>query len=64
MSKTTTIKRALQSGEKLTHLKALAYGTHRLAAIIYNLRKQGYNIVTKIRHDSNGTEFAEYSLAQ
>ena len=61
-SKTSKILAALQAGDKLTHLKALAYGTHRLAAIIYNLRKAGYNIISTLKHDVNGTPYTEYSL--
>lgn len=59
-SKTAAIRSALLKGDRLTHMKALAYGTHRLAAIIFNLRKQGVNVQTTVKRDSNGTRYTEY----
>lgn len=60
-SKTAAIRSALLKGDRLTHMKALAYGTHRLAAVIYDLRKQGMVINAVEKRDSNGTRYAEYS---
>jgi len=64
MSKTQLIKEALQRGDRLTHLKAIAYGTYRLADVIFRLKKKGMNIVTETKTDGAGTKFAEYYLAQ
>ena len=63
MTKTELIADALKRGDKLTHLKAIAYGTYRLADVIYRLKKRGMNIVTETKTDSAGTKFAEYSIA-
>ena len=63
MTKLETISRALLNGERLTHLKALAYNTHRLAVFIHTLRKRdGWNIVSEEKHDLNGNKFTEYYL--
>ena len=63
ITKTELIRRALENGDRLTHLKGLAYGTYRLADVIYRLKKKGLNIQTDYKVDSNGTEYAEYRLA-
>lgn len=63
MSKKAKIYAALKRGERLTHLKALAYGTHRLAAYVHMLRKDGVTIVSDSKTDGNGTAFTEYHLA-
>ncbi|MCC6516915.1 MAG: DNA-binding protein [Chitinophagales bacterium] len=47
--KTQKIKSHLKAGKKITGLQALRlYGCYRLSAVIYNLRKSGMNIKTKI----------------
>lgn len=61
-TKTAAILQALLNGDKLTHLKAIAYGTHRLAAVVHRLRGQGFNIQKTTKTDSNGTRFAEYFI--
>ena len=63
VTKTEMIRRALENGDRLTHLKGLAYGTYRLADVIYRLKKQGMRIITDYKLDCNGTEYAEYRLA-
>ena len=63
MNKIDLIGNALQSGEHLTHLKALAYNTHRLAVFIHTLRKRGWNIISEEKRDLNGNKFTEYYLA-
>ena len=62
MSKIDSIANALTRGEKLTHLKALAYNTHRLAVFIHTLRKRGWNIVSETKIDGGGTKYTEYYL--
>jgi hypothetical protein len=60
MTKQQHILNALLSGTRMTHLKALAYSTHRLAAHIFELRKKGYPIQVEERRDDNNVRFAEY----
>lgn len=44
----------LKSGKELSQLEATQkYGILRLGAIIFNLRKDGYSISTKIEHTPN-----------
>ena len=44
----------LQSGKELSQLEATKkYGILRLGAIIFNLRKEGYKIVTRMEHKPN-----------
>lgn len=57
------ILRHLQAGNKITPLEALSeYGTIRLGAYIYDLRKEGHKIRTNMKRSFNGKTFAEYSL--
>lgn len=53
----------LLAGHSLTQGEAimLGYGM-RLAATVHTLKKRGHNIVTKMKTDSNGYDYAEYSL--
>ena len=62
--KIDVILEAFQNGEKLTHLKALAYNTHRLAHFVNVLRKRGWNIISVQKEDIGGTKFTEYYLCQ
>ena len=54
----------LQIGNKITPLGALyQFGSFRLSAIIFELRQEGYNIIThKIKVDKK--TFAEYELVR
>lgn len=55
------ILRHLKSGNTLTaHEAAIEYGTLRLSAYIYNLRKEGHKITTKQKQMYNGKTVAEY----
>tara|TARA_R100000329_G_scaffold112115_1_gene92062 strand:+ start:369 stop:599 length:231 start_codon:yes stop_codon:yes gene_type:complete len=64
-NKTTQNKQILnwlESGKSITPLQALEqFGCFRLSARIFNLRENGYQIVTK-NITKNGKTFAEYSL--
>jgi len=67
MSNKTTqnkeILKWLESGKSITGLEAIErFGCYRLSARIFNLRENGYQIVTK-NITKNGKTFAEYSLA-
>lgn len=63
-TKKGTILMAFQNGERLTAAKAYAVaGTMRLAANVFALRAEGYNIVRTDREDINGVLFTEYHLA-
>jgi hypothetical protein len=54
---------ALLSGEKLTPISMLnRYGSLRAGARIFDLRKRGWNIVTKIIPVADNKHVAQYSL--
>lgn len=41
----------LKNGEEITPLDAFTkYGVYRLGAIIYDLKQEGYNILSRIEH--------------
>lgn len=47
LNKTTKVREWLQSGKPITSMEAWEnWGVTRLSAIIFNLRKEGLNIVT------------------
>lgn len=57
----------LQKNRKLSQKQAInLYGAYRLSAIIYNLRKDGYNITTSFKSGKNrfgdNVSWAEYKL--
>ncbi len=53
----------LMEGHSITPLDALEqYGCFRLAAVIHNLRGQGYKISTKKVSNRRGKTFASYKL--
>lgn len=59
------VLRHLKAGNSLTaHEAAIEYGTLRLSAYIYNLRKKGHNIVTREKQMFNGKTVAEYQLKE
>ena len=52
----------LQIGNKITPLEALyKFGSFRLSAIIFELRQEGFNIITHNK-TVDGKTFAEYEL--
>ena len=53
-----------KEGKLITPLDALErHGCFRLAAVIFNLRKEGYNIkTTKVSNKLSGKKYARYSL--
>ena len=52
----------LQIGNKITPLEALyQFGSFRLSAIIFELRQEGFNIITHNK-TVDGKTFAEYTL--
>lgn len=57
----------LQTNRTITSMEAISlYGATRLSAIIFNLKKKGYNIKTNMRvgknRYNNSTSYAEYEL--
>lgn len=40
----------------------MVHGVYRLAASICELRKEGYNIFTKMNTDASGKKYARYYL--
>lgn len=62
MSQLDSVLTYLKTGQRISPLKALElYGCFRLSAIIFNLRQDGYPIVTNRVTKGNKT-WAEYSL--
>lgn len=60
-SRTHEIRNLLGRGGSLTPLQALGvYSMFRLADAIYKLRKRGDPLVTVMRTDPHGKEYAEY----
>ena len=54
----------LQIGNKITPLEALyQFGSFRLSAIIFELRQEGFNIITHNK-TVDGKTFAEYELVK
>ena len=54
----------LQIGNKITPLEALyQFGSFRLSAIIFELRQEGFNIITHNK-TVDGKSFAEYELVR
>ncbi|WP_294966512.1 helix-turn-helix domain-containing protein [uncultured Gilliamella sp.] len=52
----------LQSGKTINPLQALnLYGCFRLGARIYDLKKAGFDIDSRLVHE-NGVQYAEYSM--
>lgn len=52
----------LQSGKTINPLQALIlYGCYRLSARIYDLKKAGFDIDSRLVHE-NGVQYAEYSM--
>jgi hypothetical protein len=48
-NKSAQIKKHLLSGKSITGLQALSkYGCYRLSSVIHRLRKDGYEIATKL----------------
>ncbi|NRP43667.1 hypothetical protein XMV225_000823 [Aliiroseovarius sp. xm-v-225] len=59
---TPLILAALKRGDGITAQDARdRWGTMRLASIIFNLKKRGYDIIT-IMHRENGGKYAEYRM--
>lgn len=59
------VLRHLEKNRSITPLEALGvYGIFRLAARIYELRMEGFNVVTTIMRDDNEKPYAKYVLAR
>lgn len=55
----------LQSGRRITHLKALGeFGVPRLAAVIHALKKQGHAIQSIVKRTFQNTNYTEYFLVK
>lgn len=69
MNQTKAVLQHLESGKEITQLEATnKYGAQRLGAIIFNLRKKGYKIVTRMEHKpnryGNTSNYGVYKLIQ
>jgi hypothetical protein len=61
-TKIAAIRDAFLRGEKLTPLKAMAYGTQRLPEYVRKLRNYGYDVKVTYKTDGRGVQFAEYFI--
>jgi biotin operon repressor len=66
MNKTDKVLRHLKKGRWISGQDALRlYSLYRLSAVIYNLRRKGYEIETDMVKGVDGeSEFARYRLAK
>jgi len=63
MNQTEQILHHLKQGNQLTSWEAIhKFRCTRLSAIIYNLRKYGYDILAVMKVGKNGKRYAEYTL--
>ena len=61
MSQSKDIKHYLSSGYSLTPLEALnKFGCMRLAAVVYDLKKEGMAIGSRTIKSLNGKRYSEY----
>lgn len=68
-SQSKVVLQHLQSGKELSQLEATEkYGILRLGAIIFNLRRDGYKITSRLEHKpnryGNTSNYAVYKLIQ
>ena len=64
-TQTTQILQYLRQGNKITSWEAIhKFRCTRLSAVIYNLKKYGYDIITVMQTAENGKKYAEYTLLQ
>lgn len=62
-SKKRRILDDLMAGAHLSPMKAMAYGTHRLAAVVHELRTlNGFDISARDCRDITGTLYTEYFM--
>lgn len=40
----------------------MVYGIYRLAAAVHEIRREGFNVVTKMHMDAAGKKYARYHL--
>jgi hypothetical protein len=63
MNQREQILHYLKQGNKLTSWEAIhKFRATRLSAIIYNLKKNGYDIIAVMQTADNGKRYAEYTL--
>lgn len=65
-TKTKAVLQYLQNGGIITDMKAVELcQSYRLSAIIFNLRKYGYNIQDRwVQNENTGSKYKEYWLVQ
>lgn len=62
MTKKDRILEYLKQGNSITPLEALKmFGSFRLGAVIFELKKEGYNIITRMV-DNDSSHFASYKI--
>ena len=62
-TKIDLLREHFRSGKSITQLEAIGlYSLFRLAARVHELKAAGWHIVTSIKRDANGSEYAEYKM--
>lgn len=65
MSQKEWVLNYLRNHGDLTPLEALGqFGIYRLAARVWELKNDGYNIECEVKHDHNGKAYASYRLIE
>ena len=65
MNKQNWVLQQLKRGRTLTPITAMAgCGTMRLAAIVYDLKASGHEIVTIPMHKKSGVKYAAYKMVK
>ena len=63
MTQALAILRHLKAGQSVTPLEALRdFNCLRLAAVVHDLKRQGYPIRTVMIHADNGKRYARYEF--
>lgn len=63
MTQKNTVLKHLRKYRSITNMEALVvYGIYRLGAAVYDLRREGHNIVNTMKQDEMGRRYSHYSL--
>ena len=59
------VLRHMEKGKSITPLEALGvYGIFRLAAVVFDIRKAGFDVTSSLHTDANGKRYSRYALAR
>ena len=63
MTQNERVLNHLRERGSITPIEALhVHGVYRLAARVNDLKRRGYDVVSKLKRDINGHKYAEYRL--